>query len=508
MMKKILPAILISVFTFHFSTFYCSAQPGSLDNSFGTGGKVVTSVGSGTDVGNCTAIQSDGKILVAGYSSNGSNNDFAIVRYNTNGTLDNAFGTGGKTTTAVGSGRDEGFSIAIQSDGKIVVAGLSNNGANNDFAVVRYTTAGVLDNTFGTGGKVTTAIGTSNEQVQSVAIQADGKIVACGYTYNGSNYDFALVRYTTAGALDNTFGTGGKVSTDFGGTADEAFAVAIQSDGKIVATGQTVQSMQTDFATVRYNSNGSPDNTFDTDGIVITDMSSDDEAFALAIQTDGKIVVAGYTNQSSSDIAIVRYSTSGSLDNTFGTGGTVFTDYGGSAEWAYGVKLQSNGKIVVGASYFCCSDYDFSVARYNSNGSLDTGFDTDGIVTTDFGGSNDQTMAVAIQADGKIILAGSSGSDFALARYTGGTVGIDETMAGSLFTVSPNPFSDELKISNLNNGYEGIVTLYDAIGNKILNQKTSSAETVLSTNGIVAGLYLLRVECEGEVKNYKVIKSR
>ena len=168
---------------------------GSLDTTFNTTGKVTTAIGAINDSALAVAIQSDGKIVAAGYSYNGANYDFALVRYNTDGSLDTTFNTTGKVTTAIGASNDSAYVIAIQSDGKIVAAGYSDNGANYDFALVRYNTDGSLDTTFNTTGKVTTAIGASNDYAYAVAIQSDGKIVAAGYSYNGANDDFALVRY-------------------------------------------------------------------------------------------------------------------------------------------------------------------------------------------------------------------------------------------------------------------------------------------------------------------------
>ena len=157
--------------------------------------QVATPIGSSTEIAYSVAVQSDGKIVAAGYSDNGSNDDFALARYNTDGSLDATFGSGGKVATPVGSSNDYAYSVAIQSDGKIVAAGLSSNGSNDDFALARYDSDGSLDTGFGTGGKVTTAIGSAGDYALSVAIQSDGKIVAAGYSDNGSNYDFALARY-------------------------------------------------------------------------------------------------------------------------------------------------------------------------------------------------------------------------------------------------------------------------------------------------------------------------
>jgi uncharacterized delta-60 repeat protein len=214
---------------------------------------VTTEVGSSDDRAYSVAIQSDGKIVVAGFERNGiSNFDFALVRYNTDGSLDTNFDSDGKVTTAIGSGTDSAYSVAIQSDGKIVVAGYSDNGSNDDFALVRYNTDGSLDTNFDSDGKVTTEVGSSDDYAESVAIQSDGKIVAAGYSSNGGNNDFALVRYNTDGSLDTSFDSDGKVTTAIGSASDFARSVAIQSDGKIVVAGYSDNGSNADFALVRY----------------------------------------------------------------------------------------------------------------------------------------------------------------------------------------------------------------------------------------------------------------
>ncbi len=282
---------------------------GSLDTSFDGDGKVTTPIGSGDDVANAIAIQGDGKIVVAGYSSNGTNLDFTIVRYNTDGLLDTSFGSGGKVTTDFGND-DAAYAMAIQGDGKIVVAGYSSNGTNLDFTIVRYNTDGSLDTSFDGDGKVTTDIGIgSYDFANTIAIQGDGKIVVAGYSSNGSNNDFAIVRYNTDGSLDTSFGSDGKVTTPIGSGDDEAYAIAIQGDGKIVVAGYSSNGSNNDFAIVRYNADGSLDTSFGTGGKVTTDFGGDDAAaYAIAIQGDGKIVVAGYSwNGSNNDFAIARY---------------------------------------------------------------------------------------------------------------------------------------------------------------------------------------------------------
>ena len=416
-----------------------AAAAGDLDTSFGSDGKVTTAIGSGSDRARSVAIQSDGKIVAAGFSYSGSEHDFALVRYNADGSLDTTFDSDGKVTTDLFN-LDAAFSVAIQSDSKIVVAGESYNGSDYDFALVRYNADGSLDTTFGSDGKVTTdlwlisGIDIDDEHAFAVAIQSDGKIVVAGAAGFGNRDDIALVRYNTDGTLDTTFGTGnyGAVTTAIGSSGnDNAFSLAIQSNGKILVACDSFNSSDDDFALVRYNSDGTLDNTFGSDGKVTTAIGSDDEqAFAVAIQSDGKIVVAGNSfdsdNGSGYDFALVRYNTDGSLDTTFDSDGKVTTpifngfSFNGT-DVAYSVAIQSDGKIMAAGFSYSGSKHDFALVRYNTDGSLDTTFGSDGKVTTAIGSGTDVARSVAIQADGKIVVAGyshnGSNYDFALARY-------------------------------------------------------------------------------------------
>jgi uncharacterized delta-60 repeat protein len=273
---------------------------------------------------------------------------------------------------------------------------------------------GDLDPSFGTGGTVITSFG-GTDVASAVVIQPDGKLVVAGRTNIAGNTVFALARYNPNGSLDPSFGSGGLVTTDFGST-DQAFAIALQGDGKIVTAGRR----GSDVIVARYNADGSQDTLFASNGRVVTNFGATELALALVIQPDGKIVVAGRTNKPAPngnfDFALARYEVGGAIDNTFGTLGLVTTDFGGSVDRAFAMALQPDGKLVVAGD----SDANFALARYNSNGSLDAGFGSAGKVITSFGGI-DQASAVIVQPDGKILVAGQTDTgisiDFALARY-------------------------------------------------------------------------------------------
>lgn len=396
-----------------------AATPGDLDPTFDADGRVTTDFGS-RDEAHAVAVQADGKVVAVGGTGPLDETDFALARYRTDGTLDPSFDGDGKVTTDFAGRSDGALAVAVQGDGKIVVAGVATPVGTADFAVVRYNTNGSLDPTFGVGGKVSTDVAAGLDDVAfAVVVQGDGKIVAVGYVITLPGHgDFALVRYNSDGTLDPTFGVGGTVTTDFAnGSDDTAFAAALQQDGKIVAAGYS-QFGNYDFALARYETNGSLDPTFDGDGKVITDFAGAfEQAEAVAIQSDGKVVAVGVSVVSGNDFALARYNANGSLDTGFDGDGKVTTDFASDTDQARGIAIDGVGKIVASGIARVSGAFDFAVARYRTDGSLDPLWSADGKVTTDFG-SGDQANAVAIQANGRIVAAGFSGSaDFALARY-------------------------------------------------------------------------------------------
>jgi len=404
------------------------AAPSDLDTSFGTGGKVTTNSASSVEEARAVVIQPDGKIVVAGYQSAGFGPDFFIARYNPNGTPDTSFDTDGFVSTTILNGQDFAYAVALQPDGKIVVAGQTVNGSNGDFAVVRYNPNGSLDTSFDGDGIVTTGIVSGFDLAFAVAVQPDGKIVAAGSATTGDDSDFVLVRYNANGSLDTSFDTDGKVITSFTAGIDEPYAVAVQADGKIVAAGYA-SGAETgpDFAIARYNPNGSLDTSFDADGKVTTQIfDSTDIAQALAIQPDGKLVVAGQTFNPAAGVlsfAVARYQKNGALDTSFDTDGKTSTAILGLNDAANAVSVQPDGKIIAAGSSGTGNEFDFGVARYNPNGSLDTSFDADGKLTTKFTNDFDGVYGTALQPDGRIVAVGFATNNqvrnLAVARYIG-----------------------------------------------------------------------------------------
>ncbi|HYV94121.1 MAG TPA: T9SS type A sorting domain-containing protein, partial [Chitinophagales bacterium] len=379
----------------------------------------------------------------------------------------------------------------------------------SDFAVVRYNIDGSLDNNFGTGGKVTTALGSFGEVAYSMVIQNDGKIILAGFSHTTNSNFFALARYNTDGSLDATFGSGGIVTTHVGLSDDQCYSVTLQSDGKIVAAGYSHNGTDDDFAVVRYNTDGSLDNTFDFDGIVTTPVgTSDEECYSVAIQPDGKIVAAGFDVNTFTEYAVVRYNSDGSLDNSFGSTGKVTTDIGVGGDDANEVVVQTDGKILVAGNSSNGSNYDFGLVRYKSDGSIDSTFGTNGIITTDFASGNDFCLSLLIQSDGKIIGAGFGaviGRDFVVARYDNEIAnGISENIVDNSSTINPNPFSDEITINTTGDNVE--VIIFDATGKEVSREKTFGPETKISTAHLSPGFYFIRFFDGNRTVNVKAIK--
>ncbi len=334
------------------------------------------------------------------------------------GDLDPTFGTGGKVSVKLG-----GQSAVVQPDGKVVVVGNTVNAGNVDFSVSRYNSDGSLDTTFGTDGKVATDFNGGSDLGYSVTLQSDGKIVVSGEADKNAfgTKDFAVGRYNSDGSLDTSFGTNGKVTTDFNGSDNVGFGSTLQSDGKVVVAGyaRSATGTRNDFALSRYNIDGSLDTTFGTNGKVITEFGPTESDITssngskVTVQSDGKILLTGSSGSVSgsngADFALSRYNSDGSLDTTFGTNGKVTTDFNGKDDSATKVIQQSDGKIVLaGKASNSSGDSDFALSRYNSDGSLDTTFGTNGKVTTDFNGRTDLVKSATLQSDGKIVVVGSA----------------------------------------------------------------------------------------------------
>ena len=360
---------------------------GTLDKRFAKNGKITTDFFRNVDSISALAIQPDGSILVAGFAQLGGQGGtprvFALARYRSDGTPDTSFGSNGALTTSFGGSFAAVSALMVQPDGKIVVAGTVDfnpdlPGSGLDFALARYNPSGTLDGSFGKGGKVVFDFFGSFDQANGAILQPDGKIIVVGsasYDANNRDIGFALARFNTDGSTDFGFGTGGKQITDFFGAGAKANGVVLQPDGKFVVAGTASDSatrpVATDIAVARYNADGSLDSTFGIGGenaIPFPDSASE-QGNALALTTDGKIVVAGAafkTFATPPDFALVRYNADGSVDTGFGSGGRITTDVAGGTDEVKALGIQSDGKVVAAGRSFR-SNFDLTLARYNNN---------------------------------------------------------------------------------------------------------------------------------------------
>lgn len=391
--------------------------------------------------GDAVAVQGDGKILIAGSATDGFGRffpDITLVRLNADGTPDRSFGTEGQITFDFGGdyySREEAFAVALQADGKIVVAGrsaLTDTAVapiDFDFALARFTATGAVDTTFGTGGFVRTGFGSASDAARGLAVLANGTIYAVGE----SGGDAAVARYTSAGVLDTTFDGDGKVVRDLGG-ADSLRGAVVQIDGKLVAAGTTAL----DFAAVRFTTNGALDAGFGNAGVALVDFgNTGEEARALALDVNGRIVLGGGVRVgTANDFALARLTTAGVLDTGFGTGGkTTFNvsvnPTSGGLERIEGLAVQTDGKIVVAGT--APGDFNrpqWHAARVDASGALDAGFGTGGITRLGLDIATFGKAAGVVLSGGQVVIAGTRQSDNALQPYSLGVMKL--TTGGAL----------------------------------------------------------------------------
>lgn len=440
------------------SIAWAAGGAGVLDASFGAGeedgtpaGVVSTSLGNGDDVAEDLNVAADGSVTVVGNRNNGASNDIVIVRYSADGAFDAGFGVGeddgtpaGVVNVSLGDGNDFGTAIATQADGKVVVAGYHEEGASTNMVVMRLNTDGTLDDSFGTAddgtanGIVNISLGDGNDVARDVAVQADGKIVVVGDSVvaDGST-NIIVARLNADGSVDESFGQSedgtpnGFVATSLGAGNDNANALVLDADGKIVVAGSRVaEDGSSNILIARYDANGVPDATFGASGddgtpegfVNISLGDGNDASRDLALQADGKIVVVGdsVAADGSTNFILARLNADGTADDSFGVSedgtpnGFVATSLGDGNDFATGVAMQADGQIVVAGYHQEGESTNIAVARYDAAGALDQGFGTaddgteNGIVNISLGDGDDMANGVAVQGDKLILVAGTT----------------------------------------------------------------------------------------------------
>ena len=478
--------------------------PGDLDLSFAGGSGVIASlvIGSGTNQHlTAMALQPDGKLVVAGYCDGPTSQDFCVARINADGTLDASFvgpngNGGGKFLLDISNANDTASAVAIQPDGKIIIAGSCYNGVNSDFCIARLNPNGTRDSTFngpsGAGnGQVMLPIGFSDDYATAVALQPDGKIILVGNCYVNGLTDFCAARLNINGTFDASFvgpsGTGvGKIAFPIGTKDDYATAVALQSDGKIVIGGACVVLSVNVFCIARLDNTGAFDATFDGPGgssngrFLFPVGTLTDFASALLIQPDGKIVIAGSCLLSATnyDFCAARLNSDGSLDGTFdGPSGTANGKFllpitVAKSDNAAALTLQPDGKLLIAGHCDNGSNADFCVVRLHIDGSLDASFDGpsgvgNGKFLLPIGSSEDIATTMLLQPDGKIVVAGDcysgAASHFCIARLYGGPFGYKSCTMDIDGDGKVLPMTDGLLLARISLGMTGSAALSGAI---------------------------------------------
>jgi uncharacterized delta-60 repeat protein len=352
-------------------------------------------------------VQPDGKLVLAG-----STGQFGVVRLLADGSLDASFDADGRAMVAMANhSYDEARSVVLQADGKILVAG--SNGIDPVYSLLRLNADGSLDTSFDTDGKALISVGSGYDLARSVLVQPDGKILVAGASTTPAHgaADMSLIRLNADGSLDTSFAGDGSTIIPVGTGFSAAQSLGLLPDGKILVAGTSVGSGGTDFTVLCLNADGSLDATFGSAGvaqIAISAGSGSDQASSLAVQADGCIVLAGSSdNGSYYDFSVARLLADGSLDTSFGTAGTVVIPLGSKSAYAYSVAIQPDGRILVAGNSYNGTGTDLTVLRLNTDGSLDTSFSGDGTALVSVG-SYGEVRSIAVQPDGKIVLGGTS----------------------------------------------------------------------------------------------------
>lgn len=517
----------ISFFVLLFNCALLAQDPGSLDTGFGDGGKVSVSISGGFDEAHAVVVQPDGKILVAGLAGGA----FGVARFLPDGSLDVSFGTGGKVRVEIGITEDAAGALALQADGKILLAGYSKNGINPEQqnpAILRFLSDGTPDTGFGANGRVLLPFQSGDDYGYALELQADGKILMACTRVSPTN-DFAVTRLLSSGQPDNSFGTGGTSFTPIGTSEATVNNMALQADGKIILVGAATGSANSDLALVRYRSDGFLDPNFGTGGKVLAGISANADEFGydIAVQPDGKILALAtvYTdNGMNSQWALFRFTTNGDPDSAFGTGGKVVTSEASTA-FAEALALQPDGLIVL-AGYGPGSGttfYEFTLARYLANGAPDISFGVNGFVQTGFGTLYASVYDLALQPDGAILAAGAtyfqSEGNFAMARYHAGVqVAVAEvgTVPQPTVLVFPNPLQgDQITVRyKLDQKHKVLIRLVDGQGRRLktlLNANRNAGEqeeTLRISTKVPNGVYFIQIQTRHGMETLRLVIAR
>jgi uncharacterized delta-60 repeat protein len=492
-----------------------------------TWSEIVTDCGTNYDYSYTLEIQPDGKILQAGDSWGNP----CIVRYNNPGNLDATFGTVGKLFLPWSSGTNPADNdIEFQGADKIVYGGRYHNGTDRDFVLTRFFQDGSTDSSFGTNGVFIKAIRNLDDDCNEIEFQSDGKIIAAGETYYTSgagviSQDIALMRIDLQGAIDSSFGTNGIVTAHIGLYRSTLNSMVIQDDDKILVAGEYFDTLNgfSDIYLARFGPDGAIDSNFGINGMIKTILNPYyDHASSIALQNNGKIVITGWsqTDLSNSDIIMIRYNEDGTLDNNFGTNGILRDSMANSGE---DLIIRPDGRIIAVGTGFDISTWtsQLTVLCYDSTGAIDPSFGTNGMIQIRMPLGDANGMAICIDNNDQIVIGGhyrtgSPGYDYMLIKLTSTSVGFENVLSNSLSAnLFPNPSTDKINISySLEKNSKLSIILLDNLGRIVqsfFNDEFRSAgyhsDVLEADNNLPAGLYYIKIVTEENVSAIKWVRE-
>ena len=517
-------SLIFLAFVFTDSLF---AQAGKPDSSFGTNGQVVTSFDMQQAFLNTGALLPDGRIIAGGSVGELYSDTNVLIQYKANGKLDLSFGSGGVSKTSLGNKASAINALALQQDGKIVTAGYYGNSGLTNLSVVRYNKNGVIDFSFGNNGVVLLSYFKNKVKGNSIAVQPDGKIVVAGSISQGSVDDptsgIMVARLNINGSLDSSFNLTGIKLVRLGVVCG-AGGIKVLNDGKILLAAYSFayKDTTTNYTVIKFNANGKEDLSFGKNGIAVAPFRAQGYAVvnAIAVQKDGKIVLGGALDKvyiTSTDFGIVRFNATGSIDSSFGNNGSVLTDFGGF-DYVNSLALQADGKIIAaGVNRYNGLSY-FALSRYNKNGKLDISFGSNGKVLTGFVNFQNKKVdganVVLLQPDETILALGNANrmnldrNSFALAKYLNDVVRNNAPITSSITVkLSPNPVINSIYIEGLHADSKTVLTITDQAGNVFKQITVTEANYNWNIADLKSGFYYLVIQNNYRKTSFSIIKQ-
>lgn len=519
MIKNVNDPKLLIIF-FFLITFNTQSQNDYLDTSFNVTGYNVIDINSQNNFANGMAIQPNQKSIVVGSVSNGTQDSVILYRFNNDGTLDTSFNSVGYTITGF-QYTSVGKDVALQPDGKILVAGHTWNGNVNTVAVIRFNNNGTLDQTFANNGKFIMSSSNKNYLVNRIKLEDDGNLIVAGFVYESGEdqQDHFLARISEQGTLDAGFGNSGIVVTNFGADYQNWINdIHVLSNGKIVTTGFSGVFGLPFPMVVRYNSNGSVDTSFANNGYLsIAPQNNSLPSLFKSVTADSNnnLYFAGFTIGTSnyySDSIIVKTDSNGNLDTSFGVNGIkTFQANPNQNDGLDVIKFHPSGALILGGSLRVdWSTIKIFVSSMDLSGNINTNYGNNGVVTFEGVTTPNILKDMEIQNVDKVLLVGDVGNDILLTRFTQSPLGIEEFSKNAI-SYYPNPVQDILTIKSTSKEFQLIGKIYDQLGREVkeLGQIVHSVNSQVDMSDLSSGMYLLKITSHDNtmLKTFKINKK-